>query len=395
MSISHYIKVSPSILLWARTSIGYSVEEAAQKANVKPQKILDWEKGASMPTYVQLENLAYTVYKRPLAVFFKKSPPIEEPINKDFRNISSSEANSLSSEMRLALRKAKRLQHLIEELEDEEETTLKKYKEFTVSVDDDPVTAAVRFRNFIGLTIEKQQKWNRSNSLQNFISLIEDIGIYVFQLPMPVQEARAFSLTDDNPVIILNTNDAKNGRIFSLFHEVCHILFNMGGVFKDKETKQIQGEYKTIEYFCHRFAASVLVPDKEFKVVIDYQSQVKHDWAELDLERLAQKFSVSKEVILRKLVSINLASEAYLFRLKRKWDAQYAIDRDLAKNKTKDSGKPPIIPQDIKIINEKGRKYVSKVVDMFDKGKIGYGEVSEYLETKLDHLGKIIERLNR
>ena len=115
-----------------------------------------------------------------------------------------------------------------------------------------------------------QKKWNSDNSFDHFKEYIEKIGIYIFQFQMPFEEARAFSLTDDFPVIVLNTEDAKNGRIFSLFHEVCHILFNVGGVFKDKETKKLKNEYTQIEDFCNRFAASFLVPEELFKRDIQF-----------------------------------------------------------------------------------------------------------------------------
>src|SRR5688572_27596169 len=116
MSTALPIKISPSVLVWARTSIGYSIDEIARKMNVKPEKVDAWEKGTAPITYNQLENLAYKVLKRPLAVFFRAEPPMEAPIEKDFRNLTSSEINHLSTEIRLVLRKAKRLQNLVREL---------------------------------------------------------------------------------------------------------------------------------------------------------------------------------------------------------------------------------------------------------------------------------------
>lgn len=53
------------LLIWARESGGFTVNEAAKKANVKPEKLSGWESGESRPTINQLRKLA-SIYKRPL-----------------------------------------------------------------------------------------------------------------------------------------------------------------------------------------------------------------------------------------------------------------------------------------------------------------------------------------
>jgi len=384
-------KISPSILKWARNSIGYSIEDTAHKLNIAPQKLEEWEKGIASPTYNQLENLAYKVYKRPIATFFRKEPPDEKPIEKDFRNLTSSEVLHFSTEMILVIRKAKHLQNLIRELDlNSKEPEFKKFK---VSINDSPILTSERFRDFINLPIEEQKKWASLNAFDNFKNHIEKIGIYIFQFQMPFDEARAFSLTDDVPIIALNTDDAKNGRIFSLFHEVCHILFNIGGVFRDKETNDLIGEYKAIEDFCNQFAASFLIPDKLFKIDIDYGNQKMQEWSEKDLIDLSKVYNVSKEAILRKLVDLNLASKGFYFEKKLFWNAELIAHKALQKQKNKE--KSGGIPQDIRVVSEKGKLFVSNVLESYEKGNISYGQISEFLEVKLDHLPQIIERINK
>jgi Zn-dependent peptidase ImmA (M78 family)/DNA-binding XRE family transcriptional regulator len=394
MSTALPIKISNSVLVWARTSIGYSIDDIAHKMNVKPEKIIAWENGTASPTYTQLENLAYKVFKRPLAVFFRTEPPKEAPIEKDFRNLTSSEISHLSTDMRLVLRKAKRLQNLIRELNKDSETELP-YKKFNVSINDNPVTSANRFREFLGLSIEEQKKWKPHNSFDHFKGYIEKIGIYIFQFKMPFEEARAFSLTDDYPIIVLNTDDAKNGRIFSLFHEVCHILFNVGGVFKDKDSKNLKGEYAAIEDFCNRFAASFLVPEDLFKKDIDFNNQRLREWSDEDLEKFSRLYCVSKEVVLRKLVDLKLASKSFYFSRKKGWDAELKNFKEARNKKLKEEGRGGTEPQDSKVVKEKGKPYISKVLEGYEKGNLTYGDISEYLEVKLDHLPKIIERINK
>ena len=63
-----------------------------------PDEILAWEKGKSAPTYAQLEKLAYSLYKRPLAVFFLPVPPPEPDIKQEFRTLPDFEIDQLAAD---------------------------------------------------------------------------------------------------------------------------------------------------------------------------------------------------------------------------------------------------------------------------------------------------------
>lgn len=75
------IKIEPSILIWARESLGLSIAEVASKLDKDKETVRQWEIGKTTPTLAQLEKLAYTIYKRPLAVFFLQRPPKENTLS--------------------------------------------------------------------------------------------------------------------------------------------------------------------------------------------------------------------------------------------------------------------------------------------------------------------------
>lgn len=77
--------VSPAVLKWARESAGRSLEDVAGILKKKPEDIAAWEDGRERPTYIQLQTLAYRVYKRPLALLFFPEPPAEPPLSSSFR----------------------------------------------------------------------------------------------------------------------------------------------------------------------------------------------------------------------------------------------------------------------------------------------------------------------
>lgn len=380
--------LSPAVLEWARNSMGYSIEEAAKKAGVPAQRYEAWETGKKVPTYKQLEALAEKVYKRPVAILLLSSPPIEESIQQEFRSLSNARIRDLPSEVRLALRKARRYQLILEEVSLSEEPAL--YSKFKLSIKDDPIEAAAAFRKQIDLTLSDQRSWKPIDAYRNFQRKIESIGIYIFKLKMPMPQVRAFCLVGKFPVIVINTDDSENGRIFSLFHEVCHILLNENDVFNDEEMIGSKTDYSKVEQFCNVFSASILVPDDAFQEDIRHFA-ILRPIVEQNIKQLAKRYNVSSEVIARKMLLHKLIEEDYFWRLKRIWDAAAKAAKEKRNEVMKDSEGG--IDPGIKVLFEKGRPYVSSVINAYQQGVISSADLADYLESKLNNLAKITDRL--
>ena len=75
--------------------------------NKKARELDTWERGEASPTYIQLEKLAYKIYKRPIALFFFPEVPEEEIIEQEFRTLPEDALLSIPPWMRYLLRKAK------------------------------------------------------------------------------------------------------------------------------------------------------------------------------------------------------------------------------------------------------------------------------------------------
>ena len=60
--------INPTVLTWARQESGYLPEPVAKRLNVKPERLLAWERGDLKPTVRQAQNLA-KFYCRPFGVF--------------------------------------------------------------------------------------------------------------------------------------------------------------------------------------------------------------------------------------------------------------------------------------------------------------------------------------
>ena len=90
-SKSFNVSVEPAVLIWARESIGMSIDAVVKKIKgVTINTIKNWERkdSAVKPTFAQIEKLS-KIYKRPLSAFLLPAPPEEPPFPKDFRTLPS------------------------------------------------------------------------------------------------------------------------------------------------------------------------------------------------------------------------------------------------------------------------------------------------------------------
>ena len=304
---------TPEVLKWARESAGYTVEEAAAKLKrktVTSQTVFDWEKGKAFPTYSQLESLAYKIYKRPLAVFFFPKPPDDESdIKKSFRTLPKP-IEKLRPPMRLLLRKARFMQLNLIELIGSDDISRKIFKEMTFKTNTSVKNLTHKVRNYLSVGLEEQKKWkNTAKAINQWREAVQSAGVFVFKHPFKEPDFSGFCLYDaDFPVIYINSKQAHARQIFTLFHELAHILFRTSGFDPIDENyfrSQLKGSSQETEILCSEFAGAFLVPDESLSSQIQRFDAFNLD----DIERLAKNYSVSSEVILRRLLKNHALSK--------------------------------------------------------------------------------------
>jgi Zn-dependent peptidase ImmA (M78 family) len=388
------VKVEPSVLRWARESIGLSKDDVATKLKKTVSIVDSWEKGDEMPTLAQLDKLTI-IYKRPLAVFFLPAPPIEKQLNQDFRTLPDANLNALPPEIRLSIRRVKRLQAVLSELYDGKnpiEHPL--HKSFKVAVAGNFQDYALELRKHLNISIDMQASWrDERQALNEYKDCFEKNGLFVFQQSLSIANdrnfsARGFSLTDTEfPVIVLNTKDSVHGRIFTIFHELCHILFNTGGIFSEMDMNALSIEAKQIEVFCNAFAGAFLVPSDYLKgeaVVRDVKRP--QSWNDNTLVTLSKRYKVSSEVILRRLLDLGLTTNDFYSSKKVEWETKQKTSKPTKKGfKT---------PWD-KCISEKGRGYISSVLIKHKEGRLSYRDVMDYLGISVTQVPKVETILNK
>lgn len=375
MALNLGVNVNPRLLQWARETAGVELENVAKRLHVRENTIREWEQEGAI-SYSKLENLA-DFYKRPLAVFFMADIPIEPSLPTDFRAPQKGGLR-LSKDVRLAIRQAQHLQGIYQETLESQESRKNIGHAFLTET---PESLAKKQRERIGITWEMQKKWKSgSDTLKKWIEVFEGENILVFQMGMPSKELSGFSLSEgDAPrVIVVNSQDAYNRRIFTLFHEYCHLLLNSGGICKLRGGGKEIARDMSLESFCDRFAASFLVPADDFFPRKEVQGVILQTEDDKALRRLSGLFKVSREVILLRIYLTGKITWTYYQKKKKLFDAEF----EKIKKKRKPGGPLP----HIKSLSENGRKFTSSAIRAYKNGKITGPEISDYLGVKLRHI---------
>jgi len=371
------IFVEPKVLIWARESMGLSIQAVAKKLKVSEDIVSKWESKQKKPTLNQIEKFA-KLCKRPLAVFFLSEPPEELPLPKDFRTLPPEKRKPFSLATRLAIRRARRLQSLASELAKSLNRELIS-RIGRISLSDDPEVVTLRMREQLNVEVQTQFNWEDENEAFNeWKKMMERCGILVLQIGMPLEETRGFSLTDGLPVIVLNYRDSIHGRIFSLFHEYAHILLNNCGVCNMEDQDHLTDEAISVEKFCNHFAGAFLV---QKGALLDHdliRGRYLSECSDEMLGKIAKSFKVSREVILRRLLILGLTPEDFYRRKREEWEERRPIRWG--------HHNPPK-----RCIQENGVPFVSLVLESHKEEKITYSDVADYLAIRTKHLPKIEE----
>jgi len=209
--------------------------------------------------------------------------------------------------------------------------------------------------------------------------MIEKAGILTFQAnDVDTTEARGFSISDRPlPVAVANIKDAPRGRIFTLLHELAHILLKAGGICDLHESNENEGS--RIEAFCNHVAGATLFPKEALLATNVIRNHKKDDvaWRDEELAELSRVFGGSREAALVRLLTLGFTTEAYYQEKRDEFLKQYAEQRKRQK------GFAP--PHEVALTSA-GPTFTSLVIESFNRERITASDVSDYLQIRLKHL---------
>jgi Zn-dependent peptidase ImmA (M78 family)/DNA-binding XRE family transcriptional regulator len=382
MSKSPLALVDPKLLVWARESAQLDREQVASSLKVDENRVTSWETGEDRPSIAQLRKLA-DAYHRPVAVFFLPEPPRDFNPLRDFRRVPN-EKSSVSEALQADLRRAWELRDAAIALMDEEADDSVKFG-LTASLDDDADDVAELLRKNLNVSDEDQLGWSDSyEALREWRLAVEALGVLVINMSgVEVNDARGFSIAEfPLPLIALNAKDTPNGRVFTLMHELAHLALHEGGICEWARERRLAADNRKVETFCNRVAAALLLPESlVIAVVSQTEVTAPGDWTDEILKRHARSLCVSEEALLRRLVSLELASQELYDRKRFEYLRRY---QEAAKKRSK-----PIVSFAKRVVGRLGTAYLDLAFTAYYDKRLTLSELSSYTGVRVHHLGRI------
>ena len=321
------------MLVWAREEAGLEVEEAADilgfiKSTVKEsasQRLMALENGDRTPTRAQLLELV-RVYRCPLLTFYLKRPPGRGDRGEDFRQSAGAVSRRESSLLDALLRDIRARQEMVRSLLEDEEESHELAFVGSASINDRARAVAAS----IASTLEFEHRGRearrgdadtlfrtlreRAESAGVFVLLIGDLGSYHTALGVDV--FRGFAISDRvAPFVVINDQDSRAARSFTLIHELAHIWLDRSGVSGEPSPNAPRSLEDRIEQFCNDVAGEFLLPAEALHAQPAELDAGDKQRAEDAIRVLADAWSVSEPMVA--------------YRLKRTGRITTAVYRDL------------------------------------------------------------------
>ena len=378
----HVNGINPNILKWARERSGYTVEAIASAFTKNDLSIVnEWESGDRALTYVQLETLA-DKYKRPVAIFFFPEPPAEPNIAENLA-LRSSDIDQLDPHIHILFRQAYAKQLSLMELNmDTNPSENKIFQDFQARPNDSAIAFAQRVRSYMNISINTQTSWNSATeALKNWREQVEEKGIFVFKDAFKNDFIDGFCLVHDEfPIIYLNNSRSDVRQIFSLFHELAHLILGKNGI-----TNGIRHRRGKVETFCNQFAAEFLVPSDDLKTRLNFST-----YDDDTIEELANYYKVSRPVILLKLINNNIFTQNDYKKMTNQWTEKHDFYQE---KKTKDKTQGGSYYNTLAAYL--GHRFIELAFSKYRQGQCSIDQLAEHLSVKVKNLPRLEECLSR
>jgi Zn-dependent peptidase ImmA (M78 family) len=302
-------KVNPHIIQWAIDWNGLTTDDLVKAF----PKINQWLAGSREPTFKQLEKLATKTHTLVPYFFMQAVPDVRLQIA-DFRKTNSGEIDVPSPELfdtidELLFKQAWLRDYFMDEGTDRLEWV-------GVFAGRDTRPDAREVASYLHVLLNLNEGWASENGIKStddawrtLRQAIERQRVAVCisgyagtntRRTLKVSEFRGFALSDEYaPFIFVNGADAKTAQLFTLVHEMAHILFSQTGVSSPLDSNQPFDGDSEAEKYCNQVAVEFLLPNTNFTEV--WAGAKNRDTA---LKQSVQRFRVSAIVVLRRALDL-------------------------------------------------------------------------------------------
>ena len=356
------VSINQAVLNWAVDRSGRTLDALQDRF----PRIREWAAGERLPTLRQVEDLARAT-STPLGFLFLDTPPEESLPIRHFRTVDAETPNRPSPDLletfqTMHLRQAWMREFLVEQGQEPLSFV------GSAQLGDDPAEIARLMRLTLDLDEEwaaQKPTWPEASSA--FRGAMEAVGILVVvngivgnntHRKLDPGEFRGFVLVDDYaPLVFVNGVDAKAAQMFTLAHELAHLLLGSSAAF---DLRDMQPADDPTELACNRAAAEFLVPT----------GQLRRYWPSIasasePFNAAARHFKVSMLVAARRALDMELIKTGDFLTFYR----EYQKDERRAATRRPEGG-DFYANQNFRV----GRRFASEVVRAAREGRLLYSE---------------------
>lgn len=363
--------INPQRIVWSCEEFGITPDILSTQLKISRENFNKTLNGEDGITVNQLRKIA-RYFERGLLFFLEEEPVNEETIHSpQFRTLNSQKP-FLSPELKVLIERIEKQReiylNLLDDLGIEEEFDWNRFRLPSNSIQDIKQSAN-RIRNWLGFT--------ERETFNSYRSKVESKGIFVFltngyrgkwQIAKD-DPVRGFSLFYPKyPIITIKKQQSERPQTFTLIHELGHLLLHRDGFIDENEDLYSnQGKEK----IANEFAGNVLAPD-EYLRQIDLDGFPYDEISVCDdyLNEYCQRWGVSAEVILRRLLNEGILENSY-YQKYRAWR------EGLPQTYLSGGSRTTRFKEPIRMF---GVRFVDTVLNAYHENRITLAKASTYLD---------------
>lgn len=376
------VKINHEVLKWARKSLNISKSEVIVKLNRKTiteDNLDNWENGSELIDISTAKKLA-KLYGITLAVLYM--PHIPKNIHPEIRDLRQIKGEFSKNAILLMRKLVGHYEWVREYLVNENKIEL----DFVgmVSINNNINQPLAIFKDILEIEINfsKDSEYN----FKKIIKKLEEKNIFIsiansyncnHYYKVPIEEIRGFAIADKvAPFIFVNSSDSNNAKLFTLIHELTHILLGETGI------SDLEFNYKiiqnNIEHYCNKVASEFLMPSKIFTNLWLNNNNNLVD----KIKYISNKLPVSKLAILVKAKTLNYINDNAIFD-----------DLFNKFSEIKYSKKNGFTNHNLLMKNLNSKIFSNYVLKAYDNNSITLKDVCNLLSIKPHRLQKYIEKV--
>ena len=411
--------VNPEILVWARKSAGLTLQDAVARVGIKDawgvaavDRLTALERGVESPTRPVLVKMARH-YRRPLLAFYLSAPPRRDQRGPDFRTLPGARSPETAAVIDALVRNLQSRQYMVRaalQAEDEAEplhfvgalfrngdadTGLQSLRR-VLRRKPEAIRLSQRAVELLGRVLGPEmdvaryyEELTAEHAFRLLRSRTEEAGVFVLlqgdlgshHTAIDVEVFRGLAIADDvAPFVVINDNDSRAARSFTLLHELTHLLLGQTGFSAvDSEAG--------VEEFCNNVAAEWLLPARTLD---DIEIERGRDVVEQGrrIGEFARARNLSRTMVAYRLLRANRIDQPTFERLRTGFREQWRQlrARDRARARKSEGGPSYYVVRRHRV----GPGLLSFTRRMLDSGALSTTKAAKVLGVKPAQVGKML-----